>query len=66
MTRDDLGQTAQRRLEANNLCPKCNKVITDTDNILFTIIRKRRCKQYTFYHERCLIDGEKEIKEPTQ
>lgn len=60
MTRSDLNSTAKRRLKANLLCPICIKEIADEDNIICIIKRKRRCKQYTFYHERCLVDGEKE------
>lgn len=60
MTRSDLNSTAKRRLKANLSCPICSELIQDDDNIICTIKRKRRCKQYIFYHERCLINGEKE------
>jgi hypothetical protein len=60
MTRGDLNSTAKRRLNANMSCPICNQPIKDDDNIVYTIKRKRRCKQYIFYHERCLINGKKE------
>ena len=63
MTRSDLTDTEKRRLQANSTCPICVKSIKDTDKIIFTIKRKRRCKQYVFYHEECLINGEKEEKE---
>ena len=65
MTRSDLNSTGKRRLEANRSCPICNEFIKDDDKILCTIKRKRRCKQYIFYHERCLIDGEKEETKAT-
>ena len=64
MTRSDLNSTEKRRLQANMSCPICNQLIKDDENIIFTIKRKRRCKQYVFYHERCLINGEK--KEATK
>lgn len=60
MKRNNLTRTEQRRLDANNTCPICSKMINDDEKLLFTIKRKRRCKQYVFYHERCLINGEKE------
>jgi hypothetical protein len=60
MTRSDLNDTEKRRLQANPLCPKCNYLIKDDEKIIFTVKRKRRCKQYVFYHEECLINGEKE------
>jgi hypothetical protein len=63
MTRSDLNDTEKRRLQNNPLCPKCNHLIKDDEKIIFTIKRKRRCKQYVFYHEECLINGEKEEKE---
>ena len=66
MTRSDLNDTEKRRLQANPLCPKCNQLIKDDDKIIFTIKRKRRCKQYVFYHEECLINGEKEEKEKSK
>ena len=60
MTRSNLNSTGKRRLDANRSCPICNELIKDDDRIVCTIKRKRRCKQYIFYHERCLIDGKKE------
>ena len=62
MTRDDLSNTAKRRLTANQSCPICNKIIHDDEELLFTVRRRRRCKQYIFYHERCLINGEEKNK----
>ena len=62
MTRSDLTDTEKRRLQTNPICPICVQSIKDTDKIIFTIKRKRRCKQYVFYHEECLINGEKEEK----
>lgn len=59
MKRGDLSCTAKRRLDANPICLKCNCAIEDSDKILFIVTRKRRFKIYVFYHERCLIDGEK-------
>ena len=56
MTRNNLTGTSKRRLDANNICPICNELIRDDDELLFTIRRKRRCKQYIFYHRRCLIN----------
>ena len=64
MTRSNLNSTEKRRLQANMSCPICNQLIKDDENIIFTIKRKRRCKQYVFYHEGCLINGEK--KEATK
>ena len=66
MTRSDLNDTEKRRLQANPLCPKCDCLIKDDDKIIFTIKRKRRCKQYVFYHEECLINGEKKEKEKSK
>jgi hypothetical protein len=63
MKRNDLTRTARRRFDANHTCPKCNESIKDTENILFTVKRERRFKVYKFYHERCLINGEKEKTE---
>ena len=60
MTRNDLSDTAKRRLKPNTPCPICTEIIKDDDKILCIVKRKRRFKQYTFYHERCLVDGEKE------
>lgn len=60
MRRSDLNSTEKRRLQANPSCPICNQLIKDEDDIVCTIKRKRRCKHYIFYHERCLVDGEKE------
>jgi hypothetical protein len=60
VTRSDLNATEKRRLKANPSCPICTELIKDDDKIVCTIKRKRRCKQYIFYHERCLINGEKE------
>lgn len=62
MTRSDLNDTEKRRLQANPLCPICGQPIKDHHKIIFTVKRKRRCKQYVFYHEECLINGEKEEK----
>ena len=62
MTRSDLNDTEKRRLQGNPICPICAQSIKDDDKIIFTIKRKRRCKQYVFYHEECLINGEKEEK----
>ena len=62
MTRNDLNSTEKRRLDANSTCPICVQKIKDDDKIIFTIKRKRRCKQYVFYHEECLINSEKEEK----
>jgi hypothetical protein len=64
MTRDNLSTTEKRRLEYHRICPICNKYIADEDSLLFTIRRKRRCKVYTFYHERCVrgwVKIEKEL-----
>lgn len=58
MKRDNLSTTEKRRFEKNNICPICGKQINDNDNLLFTVKKKRRCKLYTFYHERCLKNGE--------
>lgn len=55
MIRSNLTITSKRRLDSNNICPICNEIINDNDKLLFTVRRKRRCKQYVFYHERCLI-----------
>jgi len=63
MTRDDLTHTAKRRLKSNQLCPICKLKIKDSEPIVFTIKRKGRFKQYIFYHERCLIDEEKQKTE---
>lgn len=60
MTRNNLTTAEKRRLQRNQLCPICNQLIKDTDNFLYTIKKVGRCKAYTFYHERCLIHGEKE------
>ena len=60
MKRDNLTRTAKRRLDANPTCPICNGSIKDSEKILFTVKRERRFKVYVFYHERCLINGEKE------
>ena len=57
MTRNNLTETSKRRLDTNNICPICNELIEDDDELLFTIRRKRRCKQYIFYHKKCLING---------
>ena len=59
MTRNNLTETSKRRLDANNICPICNELIRDEDELLFTIRRKRRCKQYIFYHRKCLINESK-------
>jgi hypothetical protein len=65
VTRKDLTRTQKRRLDANNICPKCVSAIQDDEDLVFTVKRKRRCKQYIFYHERCLINEEKEKQEKT-
>ena len=53
MIRQDLTQTQKRRLDNNNTCPICNNRIDDFDDIIFTVRRRRKCKEYTFYHEWC-------------
>ena len=60
MKRDNLSTTEKRRFEKNNICPICGNIINDNDNLLFTVKKKRRCKLYTFYHERCLNGKSKE------
>lgn len=58
MTRGTLTTTARRRLDYNNICPICSQPIGDNDRLVFIVKRKRRCKHYIYYHERCMIDEE--------
>lgn len=66
MRRKQLTYTQQKRLEKNQICPLCNKPITDNDDLMFTIVRNRRCKKYTFYHERCLANGKEQENTSTE
>jgi hypothetical protein len=60
MKRNDLNSTAKRRFDNKKPCPICCEEIKDEDDIMCIVKRKRRCKEYIFYHERCLVDGKKE------
>ncbi len=64
MTRIDLTRTVKRRLDSYKSCPICNNKIKDNEDLVYTIKRKRRCKEYIFYHERCLINEEKKKESP--
>lgn len=58
MTRATLTPTSKRRLDLDNICPLCNQPVEDDDRLVYIKKRKRRCKHYTFYHERCMINEE--------
>lgn len=62
MNRQNLTPNIKRRFDRNHTCPICGKVIEDYDNIVVTVRKIRRCKQYIFTHEECFVNEEK-IKE---
>lgn len=58
----DLNDNQRRRFNRSNECPICHQQINPNDSFILIKKKNRRCKEYTFYHERCLCnESKKEI-----
>lgn len=72
MTWQELNSAEKRRFTHNNTCPLCSEKIDDFDQFSFVVRKRRRCKEYTFFHNVCLekagieYEKEKQICEKTK
>lgn len=55
----DLNDNQRRRFNRSSVCPICHQEISPKEDFILIKTRVKRCKEYVFYHERCLCNERK-------
>lgn len=58
MIKQEMTRTIQRHFSRRSACPICGKQIEEFDDVQQVSYRMGRCRLYTFFHTKCLIEFE--------
>ena len=58
MIKQEMTRTLQRHFQKRGLCPICGSQIEEFDDVQQVSYRMGRCRLYTFFHTKCLIEFE--------
>lgn len=58
MIKQEMTKTIQRHFQRRGLCPICGGLIEEFDDVQQVSYRMGRCRLYTFFHTKCLVDFE--------
>lgn len=62
LIKQEASDNVKRRLKFKTICPLCGQEIQEIDDFQFVKYPVGRCKWYTFFHTKCLLEYETGIR----